>query len=142
MKELILGVLLMFGALYDIKHRSISIKYIQLFFLTGVLILIMQGNLNKTFSQYALGLMIAFIPGILMILLARISNEQIGYGDGIIVLLIGLFLNIHILLGIVLCAIFLAGLMGVILFIFRNRIKTKGIPFLPFIFVSYLFQIL
>jgi len=142
MKELILGVLLLFGAVYDIKYKSISIKYIQVFSVIGVLILISQGNLNKTFSQYVLELFIAFIPGIVMILLAKISNEQIGYGDGMIVLLIGLFLNIHILVGIILCAVFLAGLMGAILFIFRNRFKTKGIPFLPFIFVSYLFQIL
>ncbi len=78
------------------------------------------------------------IPGGVIIFISYITKEAVGMGDGILILVTGVFLGftdniVFIMLFFFLCAFF-SGCM----FIFRKyRLKDK-IPFAPFLFLSYL----
>lgn len=74
------------------------------------------------------------LPGVLLILVALLSGEKIGYGDGISVLVLGLWTSAVFCLLSVTIGLFLAGIYGVILLCTGK--KEREIPFLPFLLAA------
>lgn len=77
------------------------------------------------------------IIGVLFFLASRLSGESIGYGDSWLILILGIFLGVRQLLGVVFVASFLASLVSLLLCLRHSRIKRKGLPFAPFLSVAY-----
>ena len=78
-------------------------------------------------------LLAGLLPGIFLLILARITREAVGYGDGLILLFIGLSLGFWECIGIFfagLLGIFLAAVLALLLF---GRKKSLEIPFIPFL---------
>ena len=78
-------------------------------------------------------LLAGLLPGIFLLVLAKITREAVGYGDGLILLFIGLSLGFWECIG-----IFFIGLLGVFLAavlvaLFFGRKKGLEIPFIPFL---------
>lgn len=78
------------------------------------------------------GILLSLLPGLIMILISRVSREQIGYGDGLLALASGPALGIYDLgLGIV-AALFLSGIVSAMLIVFKRAGRRMSIPFVPF----------
>lgn len=88
--------------------------------------------------QYG-GLEIArsMIPGVVLLLLAM-TTGNVGYGDGIVMLFLGMVSGSgksFLLFGV---SLFLAAIFSLILLIMRKVKKNTGIPFLPFLNAAWL----
>lgn len=76
-------------------------------------------------------LLFRLLPGIFALLLARVSKEQIGYGDGWLLVALGFCLEKSELYQILYESIALCILTALL-------IKKKEMPFVPFLAVAYL----
>lgn len=79
----------------------------------------------------------AFLPGFFLLLTAFFTEQKVGYGDGLMVLVMGAFTNmtyciLSLMLGLCVSCLF------AMLFLVRKKVKMKDqIPFLPFLLVGY-----
>lgn len=117
-------ILLALLAGQDIKEKKISVDKLLVFACMAVLYRIF---IKQFFWQEILGCM---IPGTILLLLSWVTKEGIGYGDGMAVIVLGLWTGgwfaLHVMgLGIMLC-----GMYAVICLV---RKKRDAIPFIPFL---------
>ena len=80
--------------------------------------------------------------GIALLLYSLVTHESIGYGDGCLFVMTGLFLGIWENLVLLLLASVLAGIGSAVLLFFRKKKKKERIPFVPFVFTAYVLLLL
>lgn len=75
--------------------------------------------------------------GILFLIISRLTDEAIGYGDSWMILLLGIYLGLWDILWLLSIAFVLSGMTSVVLLV-RNRYSRKlSFPFIPFLALSY-----
>lgn len=95
------------------------------------MLLIMELGLTGLFKVLCMEEVIQWMPGTLALGLGYMSKEKIGYGDGWLLLALGMWLNLHELLltmvwGILFCVVF-ALISG-----------KRELPLVPFLTAAYL----
>lgn len=78
-----------------------------------------------------------FLPGLLCLLLAFVSRESIGYGDGMVILCLGSYLTLAQLLELCMAALTLAGLVALVLLVGLHRGRKTSLPLVPFLLAGY-----
>lgn len=125
--------LLMLSAFSDIRKKEISLWIvICMAFLSlsdGAIALF---NGKRTIEDLA----ICLIPGAVMILLALLSRQSMGYGDGVIILAIGMTFGISKLFVGIAIALFTSGIMSIFLIAIRKAKRNDTFPLVPFIFAG------
>ena len=113
-----LSVLTMLGicSYEDLKNRRICVGWLAAFAIEGILYAI--------FCKEGLSvkMLTAMLPGLLLFLLSFVSKGGIGSGDGLLFMVIGIFLG-----------------GALYLFVFRKKGKKYEIAFVPFAMVSFIF---
>lgn len=121
----------MISAFIDIKTKSVSFKVLLAYGVLGVLNIF---SFDKQNLFTALGG--AFI-GVLVLVLSKLTRGGIGMGDGLLLIVTGLFWgtwkNTELLLG----SFFFAALFSIILLIAKKADRKKEIPFIPFLLLSF-----
>ncbi len=77
------------------------------------------------------------IPGVLLLLIGRISHEQIGYGDGLFCLCLGSCMGISRMTGLLMWALLLSAAGGIFMLLAGKADRKTEMPFLPFLFAAY-----
>ncbi|MGN0348290.1 MAG: prepilin peptidase [Roseburia sp.] len=80
--------------------------------------------------------------GVGVLVLAWLTKESIGFGDGIAVVVSGIFLGFWKNLELILAALFLAGVAALLLLVIKKRGRKYRVAFLPFLAAAYLLQLL
>ena len=132
-----LGLYLLAVSIYDIKEKTIPI-----------LLLIFGGLLVGTKAVYGVAAgemawyqpLLGIIPGMGLLLVAWIT-EKMGYGDGLVLMLIGGTVGYQGSLVVLCFASFFAAILCVILLAIRKVKKHSRIPYVPFLAGSYLLYI-
>lgn len=128
------GIMLAFCSIQDIREKEISLWKLKIYGILAAAV-----SLWKLFSPeedlkiLICRLLTGLLPGIFLLILAKITRESIGYGDGLILLFIGLSLGFWECI-----SIFFTGLLGVFLaalliLLFFGRKRGLEIPFIPFL---------
>lgn len=73
----------------------------------------------------------ALIPGLVLLIFSYFSEEQIGYGDGWLVLALGMWMELHALLMMFWTGLILSAVSAVWL-------GKKELPFVPFLTAAYI----
>ena len=105
--------------------------YIVVGFGVGLLLRILSGT--AALAEILPG----FIPGLLCLLIAKLSKESIGYGDAFMLIAIGTFCPITELLFLLLCGFLMAGIVSILLLVLKKRNKKEEIPLIPFLLSGY-----
>lgn len=83
----------------------------------------------------------ALLPGCFLLLTAFFTGQKVGYGDGLMVLVVGVFTNVtYCILSLMfgLCVSCLFAMFYLVL----KKVKMKDqIPFLPFLLIGYIFTL-
>lgn len=79
--------------------------------------------------------------GGIMVLIALVSRENIGIGDGVMLMVSGVFLGARKNLELLFCALMLVGAAALFLIVVKKKRRDYRMPFLPFLLVAYLFQL-
>ncbi len=78
------------------------------------------------------------LTGGVFLLLSRVTAQGIGYGDSLLILILGIYLGLWQLLEVLAGALFLLFLTAVPLLAFRHMSRKYTLPFLPFLTGGYL----
>ena len=130
--HLLLAVVMIIGAVEDIKKKEISIG---IFVMLGITAL--TGSIwceGYELYKMAAGVM----PGILLLGLARITEQSIGYGDGIVLAEIGCMMGAGVSIIILAGALALAGIFSLGMLVIKKVDKRYKIPFIPFLTTTYI----
>lgn len=123
---LLLGV----GSVFDVKSKKLP----GIVLAAGAIIGILCSDL---WPYKNVGLVfLSLLPGIGLIVLARLTHENIGYGDGIVVLLLGIWKGFLNSLSVLVAALFLLSLWGILLLLSGKGHRKTRIPFVPFLLAA------
>ena len=127
-------IMLAFCSVQDIREKEISLWKLQIygFLILGIFLSRFFIQKNSLFSLLEKGIF-GLIPGLLFLFLAKASKEAVGYGDGIILLFIGISIGFWQCLGVLFTALLGIFLAAAMILILAGRKKNVRIPFLPFL---------
>lgn len=130
--ELTLFLFLAVCAVFDGLYRQIPLLVVWLGMLTAVCLQI-YGAMGETGLP---AVAVSLLPGAGFFLLSFISGEKVGYGDGWVLLMIGLFSGVYRCFLILLTGLLAESLVVIILLAFRKIRRDKEIPFSPFLLLG------
>ena len=84
----------------------------------------------------------AVFPGILCLFIAKITQEAIGYGDGILLCGLGCVYSLEEILRVCMIASFLGGIAAIVLLVCFGKRGNYEIPFVPFLFMGWFVDVL
>ena len=67
----------------------------------------------------------------------KLTKESFGYGDSILIVIMGAFLGFWSLMSVLFMAFFMAGLFSVIMLLKTKFHKKSKFPFIPFLMAAY-----
>ena len=79
-----------------------------------------------------LGCLCGMLPGILLILLAMILKGRVGWGDGLVLAVIGMMTGVEYALAILLAALVMSFVYSCFLLVVCRKEKNYCFPFVPF----------
>lgn len=126
------GVGIGIGALFDGYKRLLPWLLIIAYMVAGIGLRIYDGTILEANRLYSL------IPGIILILYAYISGESVGYGDGFMIMGLGMYMNLLELGAVLMLSVTLSGLVALILLVVFKKGKHFELPFIPFLFLGYI----
>ena len=130
-KAVVLLTGLFISAWFDLKKEIIYVPLIVCMGIIGVIChIFLQEN---TIWNLMSGMLI----GVILLLGGIWSGEKIGYGDGVIFIMTGIFLGFWGNMLLLVIASILAGVTCTGLLLTHKKCKEEQIVFVPFIFISY-----
>lgn len=130
MKEIILGIWLGVQGGIDLKYKEIPLWFVIVGGIGGIVFCILEGRVPTE-------VVLACIPGALALVFSKLTKEVMGYGDGIVFLVMGIYLSLERLLAIGMLAFLIAGVVALVLLVVFRKKGNYRIPFLPFLFLAY-----
>ena len=131
MKEIVLGIWLGVQGVLDWKYKEIPLWISLLGGITGVCICVIEKRMPVDIFQ-------ACMPGIIALIISKLTREVIGYGDGIVLTAMGFYLPLKELISIGMLAFLIAGIIAMILLAIFRKNGNYRIAFLPFLEIAYL----
>lgn len=127
MEIVVAFLFLIIGSILDIKNKKLPLLYLLLFGIAGILALCMGMPMEPAIIFRAL------LPGLFLLVVGAVTREGIGYGDGVVVLIMGLLLGAKLCAGAVLAGLFLSALCSCLLLILKRVNGKSRIPYIPFL---------
>ena len=137
MEKIVLGIwviVLWIQTICDIKWKRIPMIITVVGVVAGIFYCLMT-------QRNWVDILWAVAPGIFCLLYSKISNETLGYGDGLLLCAMGLYLEVEHILFIAMLAFGLAGIGGLVLVVFFHKKRNDEIPFVPFLLAAFLVDI-
>lgn len=133
MKEIVLGVLLVIQGGIDFKNKEIPLWLSLLGGIIGVIFCVTEGrDINE--------ILFACMLGLGALLFSKMTKEVIGYGDGILLVVMGLYLSLENLMSVVMLAFGIAGIVALVLLVVFRKNGHYEIPFVPFLSLAYVLE--
>lgn len=130
----VIGLFLLgIGAWFDIKEKVIPLMLPAVGAFIGIIVL--PGSGISYFPDILFGL----IPGAFLLLAAFITEQKIGYGDGVIVCALGVLVIWELCFVCLIAALFLQSVCAVLLLALKKIGLKSRLPFIPFLCISYVF---
>lgn len=123
---------LIITAFRDIQIKSISTYAL---WIGGVLSAGYQIFVGKMDFWLVLG---GILTGVVFLFVSKITKEGMGYGDSILILILGIYLGFHQLIIVLSMAFFLLLCVSVPVLWSRKMSRKSTLPFLPFLTGGYL----
>lgn len=119
-------------AVMDFKYRKLPLKTL----LSGLFIAAAGCLCGREISPVLLAT--GGCMGIVFLLISRVSEESFGYGDSILILIIGIFLGFWNLMYLLLGAFSMAAVFSAVMMIKHRFNRKSSFPFVPFLAAEYL----
>ena len=129
--RVLLTLFLMICSVTDLVKKQIYLKIIFPFMAAGLALFFINGELSLLEELGGIFL------GVILLLLARVSSEKIGYGDGLMVIVSGMFLGLFMNIRLLMWALFISALVSAVLLMIKKVGRHTELPFAPFLLISY-----
>lgn len=131
MKEILLISGLCIMSVEDIRKNEIRRVWLLVLGVAGVLLMVVGGGLRGVAD------LAGFIPGMLCLLVAWMTKEQLGWGDAILILVMGCYLDAIALMNVCMIAFAIAGFAALVLIVVVKKSKKYELPLVPFLLTGY-----
>ena len=130
--EICLFFFLAVCAVFDGIHKKIPLAAVWLGMLAAVCLRVggVMGDVSLS------SIVLSLLPGAIFFVLAFVTREKVGYGDGWVLLMIGLFLDPFRCFFVLLAGLFMESAAALILLVLRKIRRDKEIPFCPFLLLG------
>lgn len=128
-------VLLGVTGLFDLRYKKIPIFPIIIGSILGGAVMIAEGAGGGEILS-------ALLPGMLLIIVAFVTREKIGYGDGFLLVSLGLLEGAGACWEDLMMGLFFAAMFGIILLVFGEKGKETEVPFVPFLMAAHLLRLI
>ena len=118
----------------DLKNKEIPLWFSLLGGCVGVVFCFLEGRVWTN-------VIIACVPGILALIFSWLTREVLGYGDGIVLMMIGGMDGYRGSFAVLCLGSFLAAIFCVVLLAIRKVKKHSRIPYVPFLTGAYFLYI-
>lgn len=122
-----LGVL----TVMDIRNKRLNL----LFLLSGFLLMTAGFFCKREIHPLLLATGVGV--GIVFLLASRVTGESFGYGDSILIMIMGGFLGFWDILSLLTAAFLLAAVFSVIMLVRKKFNRKTAFPFVPFLMIAY-----
>lgn len=130
--ELLLFLLLAVCALSDGLRKQIPLAVVWL----GMLMAVCFQAVGYTEETSIAAAAFSLIPGMGFFLLSFLTGEKVGYGDGWVLLMIGLFVGFYRCFLIMILGLVVESAVAVVLLVAKKIRRDKEIPFSPFLLLG------
>lgn len=134
MIEMILNVYLFWGALQDVREKTISHYFIKVGILIGLANCLWEIYLQVFYGKERI---LSLVPGIVFLVIAKISAEKIGYGDGMVFLILGSCMKPFEIWCLWQVSLWLDTIYSLIMVTIKKLQFHSKVAFLPFVWVAY-----
>ena len=114
----------------DFRNRTLPLLHMVICGVLGAAVNLLFGFFR--FGELAAGL----LPGIFLLMAAALSKGRIGYGDGILLIAVGLICGLAETLSILIAALLLAAAAGGVYLLVRKKPIGTELPFAPFVLAA------
>lgn len=129
------GMVLLFliwEALEDIKSQKLSVNSLGAFLIMGL-------GIRLVYFQVSFWeLFVGMWAGILVLLAAKVTEEAIGYGDGVVILIVGIYAGLKMTLYTMLLAFIIMMLFSMVILVRKGFRANMRLPFVPCILFGYI----
>ena len=122
-----LGVL----TVMDIRYKRLNL----LFLLSGFLLVIAGWFFGR--DLHPLLRITGSGVGLMFLLASRVTGESFGYGDSLLILIMGGFLGFWDILSVLMAAFLLAAVFSGIMLVRKRFSRKTAFPFVPFLMIAY-----
>ena len=134
MEEIIVNLYLFWGTWQDIKERKIGNIYLAVGAVGGLAFCILEILMGDfSFKKR----MMAWIPAVIFLFLAKLWKEKIGFGDGLLLWVLGNYFSIGELWFLLRITFVLLLIFSILLLSSKKAFKECQIPFLPFLWTAH-----
>lgn len=118
---------------FDLRRKQISLVLVVLYVILSVPYLIWYRQKSVLFLAGAL-------PGILMLCIGKASGGALGQGDGLVILVSGLYMGIWRTVEWIMSALLLAAAWAGFLLVVKKKGWKESFPFVPFLLAAYILR--
>lgn len=136
MQQMILLGMLGIYAIEDFWRKTVSVRYLPVFALIGIVLHLYLKDMT------VLGMIFGMLSGTAVLGLSLLTRESIGKGDGILLIVTGIFLGGVDNFELLCISLFYAALFSFIMLLTGIYKKNQEIPFVPFLFLGYMTMLL
>lgn len=130
-----LGTYLLISMILDVWKKRISLITTIAFFLLGI-------SYQLYLTTDPTELMISVIPGVCLIACSLITEQRVGIGDGLVIMVCGIYLGIGQVILLLTISLFLAAMAGIMAILFKRATTKTELPWVLFVFIVYLGKII
>ena len=116
----------------DIRYKEIHSIWLFVLGSVGIAYMLCFGE------NVSILVVLRFLPGVICLFLAWVTKEQIGYGDAMILLFLGCYLDVEAILNVCMIALTLAGVLSLGLLVTFKKSHKFEIPLVPFVLVAFI----
>ncbi|MDR0220287.1 MAG: hypothetical protein LBI54_02655 [Lachnospiraceae bacterium] len=81
--------------------------------------------------------LLRLLPGVVFLLLAFLTREAVGYGDGAVLLPVCLLLKMPVIMAFIMLALAFCALFSLVLVMLKKGGKETRLPFMPFLLAAW-----
>lgn len=134
--NILVGIMLTVCAIEDWYTKKITVLWPVTGMMIAVVIRLSDGSFFAW--EYWIGVLI----GMFIFLLAIVSREQIGKGDGLVLVVCGFCLGWKQTLSLVLGAMIMFLIVGVMSIVYRNKSRNTVMAYLPFLWAIFMISLI
>ena len=135
MKQMLMNLYLLWGAIQDLKEKKISLLYLKVGVMMGLLFFI--GDIKR--QDITIGeIIFSFLPGILFLIAAKISREKIGFGDGWLFLIVACWVGMRETWALWQISLVLSSIFSFVMLITKKYSRSYCMAFVPFVWLAHL----
>lgn len=130
-----LGILIILS-LIDIRLRKVPVRILAI---SGVSVVVYHLIVHEMNPWLIVG---GIAVGIMFLLISKVTEESMGYGDSVGILILGFYLGLWQLVEVLLGAFFLLTLVAIFILCIAKLSRRCTLPFFPFLTGGYILSVL